>query len=34
MVNVEKMVEATGERDWFDIARKLEAVAMEDQYFK
>ena len=34
MVNVEKMVEATGERDWFDIARKLEAVAMEDEYFK
>ena len=34
MVNVEKMVAATGERDWFDIARKLEAVAMEDEYFK
>ena len=34
MVNVEKMVEATGERDWFDIARRLEAVAMEDEYFK
>jgi citrate synthase len=34
MVNVEKMVAATGERDWFDIARRLEAVAMEDEYFK
>lgn len=34
MANVEKMVEATGERQWFDIARKLEAVAMEDEYFR
>jgi citrate synthase len=34
MGNVEKMVEATGERTWFNIARKLEAVAMEDEYFK
>ena len=34
MGNVEKMVEATGERTWYEIARKLEAVAMEDPYFK
>ena len=34
MKNLEMMVDATGERDWFDIARKLEAVAMEDAYFK
>lgn len=34
MANVEKMVEATGERDWYDIASKLEALAMEDEYFK
>lgn len=34
MKNVEKMVEATGEYTWFNIARKLEALAMEDEYFK
>lgn len=34
MKNVLKMVEATGERQWFDIAQKLEALAMEDEYFK
>lgn len=34
MDNVEKMVEATGERTWFEIARKLEALAIEDPYFK
>ncbi len=32
--NLEKMVAATGERDWFDIAQKLEAVAMQDEYFR
>ena len=32
--NLEKMVAATGERDWFDIAQKLEAVAMQDDYFR
>ncbi len=34
MANVEKMVEATGQRRWFDIARKLEEVAMRDPYFQ
>lgn len=34
MGNVEKMVAATGEQTWYEIARKLEAVAMEDPYFK
>ena len=34
MKNVLAMVEATGEREWFDIARKLEALAMEDEYFR
>jgi citrate synthase len=34
MTNVEKMVEATGERRWFDIASKLEEVAMQDPYFR
>jgi citrate synthase len=33
MANLERMVEATGEREWFDIARKLEATAMADPYF-
>ena len=34
MKNVETMVEATGERQWFDIASKLEAIATQDPYFK
>lgn len=34
MRNVEMMVNATGDRQWFDIASKLEAVAMQDPYFK
>ncbi len=34
MANLEKMVNATGERTWFNIARKLEALAIEDPYFK
>ncbi len=34
MKNVEMMVDATGERQWFDIASKLEAVATQDPYFK
>ena len=34
MGNVEAMVEATGEQEWFDIARRLEAVAMQDPYFR
>jgi len=34
MKNVLQMVEATGERQWFDIAHKLEALAMEDEYFR
>ena len=34
MHNVELMVEATGERTWFEIARRLEALAMEDSYFR
>jgi citrate synthase len=33
MANLERMVEATGEREWFDIARKLETTAMQDPYF-
>lgn len=32
--NVEIMVAATGERRWFDIARKLEERALQDPYFK
>jgi len=34
MAYLEKMVEATGERQWFDIARTLEQVAMQDAYFR
>ena len=34
MKNVEMMVEATGERQWFDIARLLERIAAEDPYFQ
>ncbi len=34
MANVDKMVGATGERTWFNIASKLEALAVEDDYFK
>lgn len=34
MRNVETMVNATGDRQWFDIASKLEAVATQDPYFK
>lgn len=34
MRNVEMMVNATGERQWFDIASRLEAVAAQDSYFK
>ena len=34
MKNVEMMVDATGERQWFDIASRLEAVATQDPYFK
>jgi citrate synthase len=34
MVNVQNMVESTGERTWYDIARKLEEVAMQDEYFR
>ncbi len=34
MKNVEMMVNATGDRQWFDIASKLEAVATQDEYFK
>jgi citrate synthase len=34
MANLEKMVEATGERQWFDIARTLEHVALQDPYFR
>ena len=34
MKNVLAMVEASGERQWFDIAQKLEKLAMEDEYFR
>jgi len=34
MANLEKMVEATGERQWYEIARTLEHVAMQDPYFR
>jgi citrate synthase len=34
MKNVEMMVNATGERQWFDIARKLEETAVQDPYFR
>ena len=33
MENVNRMVEATGEREWFDIAHRLEQVALQDPYF-
>ncbi len=34
MRNLEAMVDATGERRWYDIARTLETVAMRDSYFR
>ena len=34
MKNVEMMVNATGDRQWFDIARQLEEVATQDPYFR
>jgi 2-methylcitrate synthase/citrate synthase II len=34
MANLEKMVDATGERQWFDVARTLENVALQDPYFR
>jgi citrate synthase len=34
MRNLQLMVETTGDREWFDIARKLEALAMQDPYFR
>ena len=34
MHNLEMMVEATGERRWYEIARKLEATAQADPYFR
>jgi 2-methylcitrate synthase/citrate synthase II len=34
MANLEKMVEATGEREWFDVASTLEQIAMQDPYFQ
>jgi citrate synthase len=34
MANLEKMVETTGERMWYDIARTLEQTAMQDPYFR
>jgi len=34
MANLERMVEATGERQWFDIARTLETIAMREPYFR
>lgn len=34
MANVNRMVEATGERTWYNIASQLEALAVEDEYFK
>jgi len=34
MKNVEMMVDSSGERQWFDIASRLEAVATQDPYFK
>ncbi len=34
MANLERMVEATGDRQWFDIARTLEQIAMQDAYFQ
>jgi citrate synthase len=34
MANLEKMVDATGERQWFDIARTLEKTASKDPYFR
>jgi len=32
--NLEMLVNATGERQWFDIARRLEEIAKEDPYFR
>jgi len=34
MKNVDIMVEVTGERRWYDIARNLEELAMQDPYFR
>ncbi len=34
MKNLEIMVEATGERRWFDVARAVEDRALQDPYFK
>jgi citrate synthase len=34
MANLEVMVDASGERKWYDIARTLETVAMQDPYFR
>jgi 2-methylcitrate synthase/citrate synthase II len=34
MANLEKMVEATGDRQWYEIARTLEHVAIQDPYFR
>jgi citrate synthase len=34
MENVKRMVEATGDRRWFDIAFQLEQTAMADPYFQ
>ena len=33
MRNLETMVDETGERRWYDIARTLETVALQDPYF-
>jgi citrate synthase len=34
MANVEAMVTATGDREWYDVARTLEERAMQDPYFR
>ena len=34
MRNLETMVDATGQRRWYDIARTLETVALQDPYFR
>ncbi len=34
MKNVEMMVNATGDRQWFEIAHRLEQVATQDPYFR
>jgi citrate synthase len=34
MRNLELMVQATGDRQWFDIARRLEELARQDPYFR